>query len=64
MTLHPQIIQKEGRSEFVVIPYQEYLDVQEALEDLHDLQALQEARAAHEGETGIPIREVGARLGF
>lgn len=37
MTLHPQIIEKEGKKEFVVIPYQEFLLIQEALDDLDDV---------------------------
>jgi len=64
MTLHPQIIQKEGRNEFVVLPYQEYIAVEEALEDLQDLQTLAEAREAHANEKGIPLADIGKRLGF
>lgn len=64
MTLHPQIIQKEGRNEFVVLPYQEYIAVEEALEDLQDLQTLAEAREAHASEQGIPLADIGKRLGF
>ena len=64
MTLHPQIIEKEGKSEFVVLPYDEYLKVQEALEDLNDLQMLNQAREEHAGQAGTPIRQIGERLGF
>lgn len=61
MTLHPQIIKKEGKSEFVVLPYDEFLKIQEALEDLHDLQILHEAREEHAEQQGTPLREVGAK---
>jgi len=45
MSIHPQIIEKEGRKEFVVISYEEFLMVQEALEDLEDLRTLSTEKA-------------------
>ena len=44
MTIHPQIIEKEGKKEFVIIPYEEFLLIQEALEDLDDLRELREEK--------------------
>lgn len=37
MTIHPQIIEKDGRKEFVVLPYDEFLQLKEELENYHDL---------------------------
>ncbi len=37
MTIHPQIIGKEGKKEFVVLPYDEFIKIQDALEDYDDL---------------------------
>ena len=34
MTLHPQIIEKEGKKEFVVLPYEEFVQLQEEIERL------------------------------
>jgi PHD/YefM family antitoxin component YafN of YafNO toxin-antitoxin module len=49
MSIHPQIIEKEGKKEFVVIPYEEFLAIQEALEDYDDLRTLrsEKAESAH-----------------
>ena len=33
MLLHTQVIEKEGRKEFVVLPYEEFVQIQEALDD-------------------------------
>ena len=33
MSIHPQIIEKNGKKEFVVLPYEEFLRLQEELED-------------------------------
>jgi PHD/YefM family antitoxin component YafN of YafNO toxin-antitoxin module len=45
MSIHPQIIEKEGKKEFVVIPYEEFLALQEALEDYDDLRTLRSEKA-------------------
>jgi len=51
MSIHPQIIEKEGKKEFVVLPYEEFLAMKESLEDFEDLKDLREAKAesAHVG---------------
>ena len=37
MAPHPQIIEKDGKKEFAVLPYDEFLKIQEALEGFEDL---------------------------
>jgi hypothetical protein len=37
MELDPQIIQKKGKNEFMVIPCKEFLKIQKALVDYEDL---------------------------
>ncbi len=59
MSIHPQIIEKDGRKEFVVLPYEEFLQVQEALEDYADLRLLREEKAAAAHE---PTRSLDAIL--
>ncbi|MEY4485103.1 MAG: hypothetical protein RL693_2555 [Verrucomicrobiota bacterium] len=51
MSIHPQIIEKAGKKEFVVIPYEEFLLIQEALEDYEDLLALRHEKAGAHGES-------------
>ena len=46
MSIHPQIIEKDGKKEFVVLRYEEFLRVQEALEDYDDLRTLRDEKAA------------------
>ena len=57
-----QIIEKDGKPEWVVIPFSEYKRLQEALEDTEDtkdiketLKALQELAAAHRDRHGCRI---------
>jgi alanine racemase len=67
MTLHPEYLTKEGVKEFAVLPYDEFLELQEELEQAQDILALREARSENEGQPGISLEEmkkgVGARLG-
>jgi hypothetical protein len=50
MTLHPQIIEKKGKKEFVIIPYEEFLLIQEALDDLNDIQDLRAEKELSKNE--------------
>ena len=34
--LHPEFLTKDGKKEFAVIPYEEFLKLQEILEDMED----------------------------
>jgi len=41
--LHPEILKKNGKNEFVILPYEEFLLLQERLADAEDLVDLREA---------------------
>lgn len=58
MTIHPQIIEKEGKKEFVIIPYEEFLLIQEALEDLDDLKELREEKERSREEPSRKLDDV------
>lgn len=55
MELHPQIIGKKGKKEFVVLPYDEFLRVQNVLEDVKDLKDLRDAKKKSASEESIPL---------
>ncbi len=62
MSIHPQIIEKAGKKEFVVLPYEEFVAMQEALEDYEDLKALREAKAESVGEDTVPYSSIRSEL--
>jgi len=64
MLLHPQVIEKDGKKEFVVLSYEELLQVQEALEDLEDLRELRKEREESKEAPPRSLREIGKELGF
>ena len=37
LTLHPSILERDGKKAFAVLPYEEFLTIQEALNDFEDL---------------------------
>jgi len=58
MSIHPQVIEKEGRKKFVVLPYEEFLAIKESLEDFQDLKDLREAKAESSGEGTVRLADV------
>jgi len=44
MKFHANILKKNGEKEFVVIPYEEFVKIQEELDDYESLKALREAK--------------------
>lgn len=43
--LNAKILEKNGEKEFVVIPYEEFVKIQEELDDYESLKALREAKS-------------------
>jgi PHD/YefM family antitoxin component YafN of YafNO toxin-antitoxin module len=44
LALKPNILERDGKKEFVILTYEEYSRIQEALEDAEDLCCLREAK--------------------
>ncbi len=60
--LHPEILTKNGRKEFAVLPYEEYVALQEWLADVEDLLDLRNAKDADRDAPTIPLAEIECRL--
>jgi len=60
--LHTKILEKDGKKEFVVIPYEEFLQLQEELEDYSALKALRSAKAEEGAAPTISLNDVKKRL--
>jgi len=43
--VNAKILEKNGEKEFVVIPYEEFVKIQEELDDYESLKALREAKS-------------------
>jgi PHD/YefM family antitoxin component YafN of YafNO toxin-antitoxin module len=62
--LHPNILEHDGKKAFVVLPYEEYVLIEEQLEELSDLKELRAAKAEEADEPGIPLDEIRRELGL
>lgn len=62
--LHPNYINKAGKREFVILPYEEFSLIKELMEDFEDLRDLRAAKKAEGGKRGIPLEKVKAQLGI
>lgn len=64
MILKPQILEKNGEKQFVVLPYEQFVELQEALDDLEDIRSLRAAKNAERDELTVPLAEVKRELGL
>ncbi|ALF52186.1 Phd_YefM [Nostoc piscinale CENA21] len=60
--LHPEFLTKNGQKQFAVLPYDEFLKVQELLEDLEDLQDLRNAKTAEKDSASVSLADVKKML--
>ena len=60
--LHPEILTKDGRKEFAILPYEEFVALQEWLADVEDLLDLRSAKDAEHDAPTISLAEVERRL--
>ena len=58
LTLHPKILQMEGKKVFAVLPYEEFLKLQEQLDDYEDLKDLRAAKAEEANAPVTPLDDV------
>mgnify|MGYP001582347843 CR=1 FL=1 len=59
-----QIIENHGKKEFAVVPYRDFLRMQEELEDYHDLLELRKAKVDPKNKQGRSFDTVAAELGL
>lgn len=53
-----QILEKNGRKEFAILPWEDYVKIQELLEDYEDLKELRKAIEESKGQKPIPFEKV------
>ena len=64
LKLHPEILIKDGQKQFAILPYEEFLAVQERLADADDLLELRKAKRAEGRKRSVPLAEVKRQLGL
>jgi len=64
ITIRPKILEKNGKKEFVVLTYEEFLKIQEELEDYEDLKELRKAKQEEADAPTIDLEEAKKQLGL
>lgn len=64
LSLNPQFLTKEGQTEFVVLPYEEFVALRELAEDAEDLMDLRAAKAESPDEPSLTLEQARAELGL
>ncbi len=62
--LHPEILHQNGKPQFAVIPYAEFLALQDELEDAACLRLLRKAKASEGGAASVSLGTIKARFGL
>jgi len=55
---NPQVLEKNGKKEFVILPYEDFLKIQEELECYNDLRILREAKQEEQNASSVSFEEV------
>ena len=64
LKLHPEILRKDGKEQFVVLPWEEFVELQERLEDAEDVLELRKAKQEHGSAPTVPLDEAKRQLGL
>jgi hypothetical protein len=64
MKLHAEILEKNGEKQFAVIPYEEFLALQECLAEAEDLLELRKAKKDEGRKPSISLAEAKRQLGI
>jgi len=62
--IRPTIIEKNKKKEFVVLPYEDFLKIQEELEDYEDLKMLRRAKRREGKAPAIELKDVKKQWGL
>lgn len=62
--LHPNYLEKNGKKEFAILPYEEFIRIQEELADYEDLRMLREAKEIEADSPTVSFDDLKKELGF
>jgi hypothetical protein len=62
--LHPEILEKDGKKQFVILTYEEFVAIEQALADAEDLAALRVAKKDEHDAPSVLLGQVVDELGI
>jgi hypothetical protein len=57
ITINPQLLEKNGKKEFAILPYKDFLKLQEELACYDDLRFLREAKKEEQNAVSVTFEE-------
>ena len=63
LTLHPNILERDGEKAFAVLTYEEFKRIQEELSDYDDIRELRSAKSKESDSGTMSLSSVRAELG-
>ncbi len=60
--LHPKVLEKNGKNEIVVLPYEEFIALQEILADAEDALDLRAAKQEEQDASTVSLAKVKSSL--
>ena len=57
ISMSPQILEKDGKKEFAILPYEDFLKLQEELACYDDLRILREAKKEEQNASSVSFIE-------
>ena len=64
VALHPNILESKGQKAFVVLPYEEFMMVEDELQQFEDLKQLREAKVEEADAPTISLDAAKKELGL
>jgi PHD/YefM family antitoxin component YafN of YafNO toxin-antitoxin module len=64
LTIHPNILECDGKKAFVVLPYEEFVAIEEELQEFEDLKELRAAKAEEASQPGVSLCDAKKELGL
>ena len=62
--LHPEVLKRDGKEQFVVLPFEEFVALRDFIEDAEDVLALRQAKAQDDDEPSVSLDEMMRRFGM
>ena len=62
ISINPQVLKKNGKKEFVILPYEDFLKLQEELSCYDDLRILREAKKEEQNAPSVSFEETKSIL--
>jgi len=62
INIHPNILEKNGKKQFAILPYSEFIKIKNELEDYEDLKLLRQAKRKEADSPTLSMDEAKARL--